>query len=30
VTAEARQVYPGPVEAATAGASFILEDVRVR
>lgn len=30
VTAEARQIYPGPVEAAVAGSSYALEDVRVR
>jgi ribonuclease BN (tRNA processing enzyme) len=30
VVAEAKQVYPGPVEAATAGASYLLESVRVR
>jgi ribonuclease BN (tRNA processing enzyme) len=30
VVAEAEQVYPGPVEAAVAGAGYALEDVRVR
>ena len=30
VVTEAKQVYLGPVEAATAGASYLLEDVRVR
>jgi ribonuclease BN (tRNA processing enzyme) len=30
VVNEARQVYLGPVEAATAGAGYALEDVRVR
>jgi ribonuclease BN (tRNA processing enzyme) len=30
VLAEAEAVYPGPVEAALAGASYVLEDVRVR
>jgi ribonuclease BN (tRNA processing enzyme) len=27
---EAKQVYPGPVEGAVAGASYVLEDLRVR
>jgi ribonuclease BN (tRNA processing enzyme) len=30
VVAEARQVYPGPVEGAVAGATYVLDDVRVR
>ena len=30
VVGEAREVYPGPVEGAVAGASFVLEDIRVR
>jgi ribonuclease BN (tRNA processing enzyme) len=30
VVNEAKQVYPGPVEAAVAGASYVLEDIRVR
>ncbi|HST85051.1 MAG TPA: MBL fold metallo-hydrolase [Kineosporiaceae bacterium] len=30
VLAEAKQVYLGPVEAAVPGASYVLEDVRVR
>jgi len=30
VVREAKQVYPGPVEPAVAGASYVLEDVRVR
>lgn len=30
VVKEARQIYPGPVEAARAGARYVLEDVRVR
>jgi ribonuclease BN (tRNA processing enzyme) len=30
VVTEAKQVYPGPVEGAVAGVSYVLEDVRVR
>jgi ribonuclease BN (tRNA processing enzyme) len=30
VVTEARQVYPGSIEAAVAGVSYVLEDVRVR
>jgi ribonuclease BN (tRNA processing enzyme) len=30
VVGEAREVYPGPVEGAVAGASYVLEDIRVR
>jgi ribonuclease BN (tRNA processing enzyme) len=30
VVSEAKQVYPGPVEAAVAGSSYVLEDLRVR
>jgi ribonuclease BN (tRNA processing enzyme) len=30
VIGEAKQVYPGPVEGAVAGASYVLEDLRVR
>jgi len=30
VTAEAEQVYPGPVEGATPGATYVLEKVQVR
>jgi ribonuclease BN (tRNA processing enzyme) len=30
VVEEAKQVYPGPVEGAVAGAGYVLEDVRVR